>query len=992
VLYVDASRELLRIRLFGPPQLFWNGAPLRFSAPIRALSLLVYLLLNRAEMKRRDAVAYALWPDEPEVEARSNLRYQLYYLSRVLPGGRDIPWILGGKRTIQWNPAAPVWLDLAEFERLAAEPNGAVEAVELYTADLAEGVEDEWLTPLRDRVRERQCALLADLIDAARGKHDLQRAIDYSQRLLRHDPWREDALRALMTLQHECGDRAGALLAYREFVKRLSAEIGVTPMNETTATHNRIAEPVTVAAETPVRARPQLHNLPAALTSFHGRERSIETVCKLVMERRLVTLTGAGGVGKTRLALEVARKVSDCFPDGVRLVEFAAVADPGLVAMHIAEVMGVQEHPTVLILDALATALRSDNLLLILDNCEHLLAGVAPAAARLLADCADVRILATSRESLRIVGERVERVTSLALPNLEGPSIPSIEELLDAPAVRLFFDRAADVAPDFVLRDNEAESERQALVTVCRRLDGIPLAIELAASRMNVLTLAALAERLENRFHLLVGGSLSVLPRQQTLRATLDWSHDLLSSEEKAVFRRLGIFAGGWTLEGAQSVCADAGIDQSDVFELLSSLVEKSLIVAQTEEVQPRYRLLETVRDYALERLAANGEREQIARRHAEYYAALAQRADASIGAVPILHSVLPLRAELENLRTALSWALGEGGDSRLGSRLAASVGLAFSRLMLYVEAERWCERALAALGNDPDPECEAGLQRVLSLCGFFSNKPERMVSSGKRAAELYRRLGDGAIALSHVLAFLGFALHQLNRGDESERATREAVMLARERGNRWYTAFALCYRALALSHERRVCRELLDEAAELWKDLGDDASFELFMLSFVSFSAHDFARARQYVSQSRLGFERLGLRGSLAMCQVHLAAYSLAAGEAEATRLAARESLVLARSTNLTAFPFQLMALRWLASVAAQAGNAPQAARLLGAGQLERGPLGWTRELQEQSRSEQTLAVIRLALGRDEDQLPVLMAEGREWSLERAIDEALLV
>jgi hypothetical protein len=266
------------------------------------------------------------------------------------------------------------------------------------------------------------------------------------------------------------------------------------------------------------------------------------------------------------------------------------------------------------------------------------------------------------------------------------------------------------------------------------------------------------------------------------------------------------------------------------------------------------------------------------------------------------------------------------------------------------------------------------------------------MVSSGKRAAELYRRLGDGAIALSHVLAFLGFALHQLNRGDESERATREAVMLARERGNRWYTAFALCYRALALSHERRVCRELLDEAAELWKDLGDDASFELFMLSFVSFSAHDFARARQYVSQSRLGFERLGLRGSLAMCQVHLAAYSLAAGEAEATRLAARESLVLARSTNLTAFPFQLMALRWLASVAAQAGNAPQAARLLGAGQLERGPLGWTRELQEQSRSEQTLAVIRLALGRDEDQLPVLMAEGREWSLERAIDEALLV
>ncbi len=301
---MDASRELLRIRLFGPPQLFWNDARLRFSAPARALSLLVYLLLHRAEMTRRDAVAYTLWRDEPEVEAHRNLRYNLYYLlNRVLPGGRTIPWTVGDKRTIQWNPAAPVWLDLAEFERLAAEPNGGVEAVELYTADLAEGVDDEWLTPLRDQLRERQCALLADLIDAARAKHDLQRAIEYAQRLLRHDSWREDAVRALMSLRHECGDRAGALLAYREFAKRLSEEIGVAPMNETTATYKRIAEPVTVAAETPARARPQSHNLPAALTSFHGRERSIETVCELVTGRRLVTLTGAGGVGKTRLAL-----------------------------------------------------------------------------------------------------------------------------------------------------------------------------------------------------------------------------------------------------------------------------------------------------------------------------------------------------------------------------------------------------------------------------------------------------------------------------------------------------------------------------------------------------------------------------------------------------------------------------------------------------------------------------------------------------------------
>lgn len=734
--------------------------------------------------------------------------------------------------------------------------------------------------------------------------------------------------------------------------------------------------------------RPRTHNLPALLTSFHGRRRRLENLRNLVAERRLVTLTGLGGIGKTRLAIEVGRKLVDRFPDGIWFVEFAAVADAALVALRVADVMGIQERPSVPILDALVAALRHDNALLIFDNCEHLLAEIAQVAARILTDCPRVQILATSREPLRIGGERIERVPSLGIPNPDAASLSSIADLRSSAAVELFLDRAADVAPGF-LEDHPAETELQALIAICRRLDGIPLAIELAASRMSVLTLSALAERLEHRFQLLVSGSINVLPRQQTLRATLDWSHDLLSPREKTVFRRLGIFAGGWTLEAAQAICSDDEAASSDVFQLLTSLVEKSLVVVQTDAAQPRYRLLDTMREYALERLAEHAEYQHVARKHAEFAYLLARRADASIGDLPILLAIQPLRAELDNLRAALHWTLGEGKDVHLGSRLAASFGLSLSRLMLYVEAERWCERALAALRREPDRDCEAGVQRVLSLCGFFSNKPEQIIEAGKRSEELYRTVADGELALSHVLAFLGFALHRLDREREADEVTGEAVMLAREQGNGWYTAFALCYRALARSHDRHECRALLDEAAELWKDLGPDASFELFMLSFVSLSARELERAQHYVQQSRVGYERFGLHDYVAMCEVHLAAYALEAGDAETTRTAARHALVLARTTNLTTHPFQLMAIRSLAGAAALRNDAVRAARLLGAGQLDRGVLGWTRDLQEQSRCRQTIARIH-GLGLDEDSLASLMAEGQLWPTERAIDEAL--
>jgi predicted ATPase/DNA-binding SARP family transcriptional activator len=723
--------------LFGAPQLFLSEERLRFGAPIGALSLLAYLLLYRQQPLAREAVAFALWPDDSEAAARSTLRRYAYYLvSRVLPAS-ETPWIVGDKRTIGWNPAAPLWLDVAEFERLSSDANRAAEAVDLYTADLAEGLDDDWLRLLRVRFREQQCGLLAKLGEAHHACGDRNRAIEYAQRLLRHDPWREDAVRTLMSLRQESGDRAGALLIYRDFASRLRAELDVDPMAETAELYGRIAEPVAETESGTPMARQSVpwHNLPTALTSFLGRERRMEELRALLLDRRLVTLTGTGGVGKTRLAVETARTLVDRFPEGVWLVDLAPLADPEMVAARIAAVLGIEQSAGTPMLEAIGATLRTRATLLLLDNCEHVLDGVAVTAARLLADCPQVRILATSREPLHLRGERVERLESLAVPPIDEDSLVSLEELLDAPAVKLFLDRAADVAPGFAVRD-DGDGEVRALAQVCRHLDGIPLAIELGASRMSLLTISALAERLENRFRLLVGGSRTVLPRHQTLRATLDWSYELLSERERTVFVRLGIFVSGWTLEAAQQVCSDARIAEADVFELLSSLVDKSLVVVQTQGTQPRYRMLETMRAYALEKLAEQG-RQRAAARHAHYFLRTSEYADASFGSVPTLRSLAPLGPELDNFRAALGWSLSERRDLELGIRLAASLGLVFGRLGLYAEGEHWCSRALAEIEEHPCAVAEGDLRRALFFYAYFSSTPDEMLAAGKRAAEI---------------------------------------------------------------------------------------------------------------------------------------------------------------------------------------------------------------------------------------------------------------
>jgi predicted ATPase len=426
------------------------------------------------------------------------------------------------------------------------------------------------------------------------------------------------------------------------------------------------------------------HNLPRQLTSFIGREREMGEVKEFLATTRLLTLTGSGGCGKTRLALQVAADLLEAYADGVWLVELAALADPTLVPQTVASALGVREQPVRPLTETLVDYLQPKVLLLILDNCEHLLTASAQLANALLRSCPRLRMLASSRQGLGIAGERTYRVPSLSLP--QPRPLPPVERLTDYEAVRLFVERAVFTQPSFAITDQNAPAVAQ----VCERLDGIPLAIELAAARVKALPVEKLNERLDDMFRLLTGGSRTALPRQQTLRALIDWSYDLLSEPERALLRRLSAFAGGWTLEAAEAVGVGEGVEEWEVLDLLTSLVEKSLVLYEEREGEGRYRLLETVRQYARDRLLESEEGEAVRTRHLEFFLHWAEQG-------PGLER---LETEHDNLRAALAWS-GAQRQGDVGLRLGGAMGGFWHVRGYWTEGRERLAGVLALLGAE---------------------------------------------------------------------------------------------------------------------------------------------------------------------------------------------------------------------------------------------------------------------------------------------------
>lgn len=985
--------------MLGQPQLHLGGAALALRAPPRALSLLVYLLLHRAHPVARDTLAFTFWPDVPEADALAKLRAHLHSVrTGVLPPAGAAPWLIANKRTVQWNPAAPVWLDLLEYEERAADPARAAEAVDLYNGDLASGLEEEWLEGPRQRLRDRQTALLLGLVEAHRDRNP-RLAVDYAQRLVEHDPWREDAVRALMTLLYETGDRAGAVQAYRDFVKRLQAELGVDPMPDTTEVYQRISA-ATEPLRTPEAAVPPpasmeeqpRHNLLASLTTFVGRELEIETLRLQLTERRLVTLTGAAGVGKSRLAVETARTVTDRFADGIWLVELAPLTESALIVSAIANVLGLESDTE----NALLAVLRGKRLLLVLDNCEHLVAEVAATVQRLLGECPELHVLATSREPLQVTGERTERVSSLALPDMDDKALPSIEELRESPAVRLFLDRAADAGPVLQIREGN-DNDRRALTTISRRLDGIPLAIEFAAARTSSLSLDVLARRLDDRFALLSTGKRTTLPRQQTLRATLDWSYDLLSDAEQRVLQRVGIFVGGSTLEAATAICSDDLISESQVVDLLSSLVDKSLVVAEMRAPEPRYRLLEATRDYALERLVQAGDHARLARRHAEYFYGLARRNDTTQGTADSQAGIIALGPELDNFRAALIWAIDTERDPGLCAFLLESLRWFFAVRSLYVEGVRWCEATLTALGPQAEPVHEAAVQ--LTLAALMGTLPfyqrlyyhraenvDRFLAAAERAVELLRTLGDGA-KLSVALSMVAMHLHLANRHPEADPVASKALEIGRGTDNRLAIAVALYAKSFSVDpaavSERTA---FLTEALEISRSFRSvyPAGAILVALGELAFETGDPASGLRHARESAATFEAVG-SSNMANAKINVAAYSLALGNLDEACAVTRD--VLAVAERVADLAIVAAALQHAAGIAAARGDVRRAAQLLGASDKRR-VAGQPRLMTERSGYDKTMAILRASLA--DAELADLIQEGYAWSLHHAVDQGM--
>jgi predicted ATPase/DNA-binding winged helix-turn-helix (wHTH) protein len=726
----------------------------------------------------------------------------------------------------------------------------------------------------------------------------------------------------------------------------------------------RFAGPV-IEARTAERERASdRSNLPEPLTSFVGREREIVEIKRLLAQARLLTVVGAGGIGKTRVALQALAEVVDAYRDGVRFVELATLRDGALVATTIAHSLGIPEKAGDALIASLAAHLRRRQLLLLLDNCEHVRDDCAALCAALLQAASGLTIVATSREPLQIEGERIYALPPLSLPQIEADAA-AIER---SEAVQLFVERAERQQRDFAATPARA----RVIAELCRHLDGIPLALELAAARVRSLSVEQILARIGDRFRLLASGATTALPRHQTLRATLDWSFDLLAEDERTVLYRIAVFAGGFTLDGAAAIAGDAAIDEHAIVDVLARLVARSLVNADTSETGVRYWLLETTRAYALERLAEAGEAERLARAHAGHMCKVFERAagdwwrrsDADWG-----HRYRP---ELDNVRAALGWALGSGDDARIGIALAAAAGSLWTELALIREGRRWMDAAAARITTNT---AEADLARLWRAHGaLLEAVPQHALPVCERAVALYRRIGEPQ-ELGLALVQLAATLTYVGQFDSAAARFAEALpLLEPAAAPKALGTFYLHHGALhTLRGEPAAARAHYEKALSLFRRAGAErlALLALMYLADMTWTTGDLAAALAAFRETVTLARRSPLRRlELGYCLVNLTGVHLERGEQDEALTAAREGLPLLCEDG------QLWLLAdHVAVLAALADRTIAAAQLAGYADASRAAKAASRQANEARARDRLQALLTKRLSADD--LARYIAEG---------------
>jgi predicted ATPase/DNA-binding SARP family transcriptional activator len=990
----------VRIRLLGGFEVTVDGRPVAADAwRLRKAKTLVKLLaLARGHRLHREALVAVLWPDRDGASATNNLHQALYVARRALAGTSEALCRLRDDVVLLSDGPMP-WLDTDAFEAACRRahqtrnPEDYRAAAELYRGDLLpEDRFEDWSDGPREALRERHLGLLAEYADALSDRAEHTQAVDIASAVTAADPFHEGAHRTLMAALAASGRRYEALAVFDRLREALAAEYAADPDPATRRLYRDLlthggAEPdaptaggvaATGRPVTPVPSRPPAgarESLRPEQTSFVGRRRELAEISRALGRTRLLTLTGPGGAGKTRLAYEVAARLVDSYPDGVHVVELASLSRPELVPQAVASVLDVPLPETGPAEVALARQLAERRLLLVLDNCEHILDACARLAAALLRRCPDVVVLATSREPLRVGGEVTWRTPSLALPDLR--TLPPLPHLAELESVRLFVERARDAGGEFVLDETTAP----AVAEICVRLDGMPLALELAAARTSALAPAQIAARLDDALHVLGRGSRAAVTRQQTLHATLAWSHDLLDEDERALFRRLAVFAGSMSLEAVEQVCG-GGLD---VVDLLSRLVDKSLVQAEQADGTARYRLLETIRQFADQRLRDAGERAAQVRGHRDWYVAFAAAHDPERAVGVVNDTPQALDVEHDNLRAALSSGLAD--DPAEALQLAVSLWRFWLARGHFAEGGRWLGATLAAAPARTPLRARA-LLAAAAMDVRRGDGSVRVLDLAVEAAAIMREVADDK-ALAQILDLTGL-LAWVDDG-----AWRQAVRLVEEGRSLAATSGAAGMVASAthmlgvialmrgaaedaagyLSQTLRLLDQLpadlppffsavtpgwfwelgpgrqprmpFTETVLLYRRVGPGqaVAYTLSNLAHAVRLAGEPARARTLVAQSLGAFQRLGdLHGEgLALCHranLHRLAGELSeAGELLGRGLEVRRRLGDRRGVGVTLVNQGLLA--------AAAGNFGQADRLLREAlllfeEMEDGPARW--------------------------------------------------